>query len=50
MRDPLTLRKGQRVRGGSVTDGGKAVTICLEHDVHDMAPGYTKADRTTISS
>jgi maleylacetate reductase len=22
--------------GGSVTDGGKAVTICLEHDIRDM--------------
>jgi maleylacetate reductase len=24
------------IGGGSVTDGGKAVTICLEHDIHDM--------------
>jgi maleylacetate reductase len=24
------------IGGGSVTDGGKAVTICLEHDIRDM--------------
>ena len=24
------------IGGGSVTDGGKAVTICLEHDVSDV--------------
>jgi maleylacetate reductase len=38
------------VGGGSVTDGGKAVTICLEHDIREpdgLEPFRTVVDQTT---